>query len=33
MYYVGNLLDIDNDGWVNKEQALTIINLLNTSWK
>lgn len=28
MYYVGNIIDIDGDGWVDKETAEHIIELL-----
>ena len=29
LYFVGHLADIDGDGWVSKEEALSIINSLN----
>ena len=29
LYFVGHLADIDGDGWVSKEEALSIIQSLN----
>jgi hypothetical protein len=28
MYYVGNLVDVDGNGWVSKSEAQTILNEL-----
>ena len=28
MYYVGNIYDVDGDGWVNKAEAQVILNEL-----
>lgn len=28
-YYVGHLIDVDGDGWVSKEEAETIVKLIN----
>jgi len=28
MYYVGNLVDVDGNGWVNKQEAQQILNEL-----
>jgi hypothetical protein len=28
MYYVGNIYDVDGDGWVNKAEAQAILNEL-----
>ena len=33
MYYIGNIIDVDGDGWVNKEDAIAIIELINLSEK
>ncbi len=32
MYYVGDLVDMDNNGWVSKEVALDLIYNLNIDW-
>ena len=32
MYYVGNLVDMDGNGWVSKEVALDLIYNLNIDW-
>ncbi len=29
LYFVGHLADIDGDGWVSEEEALSIIQSLN----
>ena len=29
LYFVGHIADIDGDGWVSEEEALSIINSLN----
>jgi hypothetical protein len=29
MYYVGNIYDVDGDGWVNKAEAQAILNELD----
>jgi hypothetical protein len=29
MYFIGHIWEHDNDGWVNKEQALKILDILN----
>ena len=31
MYYVGNLVDVDGDGWVNKSEAQAILDELMDS--
>ena len=28
MYYVGNIIDVDGDGWVSKAEAQAILNEL-----
>lgn len=28
-YYIGHLYDIDGDGWVNKQEAIQILKLVN----
>ena len=32
MYYVGDLVDMDGNNWVNKEMAQQIIDQLNVDW-
>ena len=32
MYYVGDLVDLDGNNWVNKEMAQKIIDQLNIDW-
>ena len=32
MYYVGNLVDMDGNGWVSKEVALDLIYNMNIDW-
>ena len=32
MYYVGDLVDLDGNNWVNKEMAQKIIDQLNVDW-
>jgi len=29
MYYVGDIVDIDGSGWVDKETALKILEMIN----
>jgi len=29
MYYVGDIIDTDGNGWVNKEEALEILEQIN----
>jgi hypothetical protein len=29
MYYVGHLVDMDNDGWVDEQTAIEILKTLN----
>ena len=33
LYYIGDLIDMDGDGWVNKETALDLLYNLNIDWK
>ena len=33
LYYIGDLIDMDGDGWVNKETALDLLYNLNVDWK
>lgn len=28
MYYVGELVDLDNDGWVDKEKAIEVLKTI-----
>lgn len=30
MYYVGELVDLDNSGWVDKERAIEVIKYVNS---
>ena len=32
MYYVGDLVDLEGNNWVNKEMAQKIIDQLNVDW-
>ena len=32
MYYVGDLVDLDGNNWVNKDMAQKIIDQLNVDW-
>ena len=32
LYYVGDLVDLDGNNWVNKEMAQQIIDQLNVDW-
>lgn len=32
MYYVGDLVDMDGNGWVSKETALDLLYNLNIDW-
>ena len=32
MYYVGDLVDMDGNNWVNKETAQQILDQLNVDW-
>ena len=32
LYYVGDLVDMDGNNWVNKEMAQKIIDQLNVDW-
>lgn len=32
LYYIGDLVDVDGSGWVNKETALDLLYNLNIDW-
>ena len=32
LYYVGDIVDMDGNGWVNKETALDLLYNLNIDW-
>ena len=29
LYYVGHIVDVDNDGWVTEEEAISILKAYN----